>query len=1339
MRIMRRKIASGLSLPTLRLEGSLFLPDQLEKAALGKASHQAETDYRIPKGLKLKDEYSRAFQIASAQWKHFATQKERQDLDSFSITQRFVVELLQDALGYQLTESHSVTLGERVYPVTYMAAHNVPVVIAPHTLDLDDVDERFAIVGSGVRKKSAFQLAQEFLNASADHLWALVSNGKQIRLLRDSDTLTRPSYIEFDIQDMLSALRFAEFESCWRLLHVSRANGGEAGASFWEAWRNEGKSEGTRVREGLREGVTQALLTLGEGYLQHPANEALRFSLLDGKLTKEAYFQQVLRLVYRLIFIFTVEERGLLHPEDDSTAAIAARRAYAQGYALARWRERCLKRRARNRFDDIWTGIKIVFRGLVNGEPRLALPPLGGLYAQDQCPDLDAAALSNAAILEAISQLRWSSWSGNLAPVDYRNMGSEELGSVYESLLELVPEVDIPSRHFGFVQDNKDTDRKRSSSYYTPDSLVQELIQTALDPLIETRIVANPNDPITALLSIKVCDPACGSGHFLLAAARRLAERLAVLCAPEGAVKPQDYRRALRNVVKSCIYGVDLNPLAVELCRISLWLEAFETGKPLGFLDSHIRCGNSLIGISETNLLSEAIPDNAFKALGDDDLEVIKAAKSTNRKLAKKVAISLRMLGGGLAKIEFMPEETLEDISIKRKAWQMAYMSEELRKERVVEDIYTAAFFVDKSKNNENLVLTNADLVAATQNYLRSGVEPLIDRIANKYKFFHWQLNFKQVFERDDGGFDLVIGNPPWDVVKKEDNDDYNEVEHDRLKLWYSSSIYSELDGKKDLYKLFMLLATHLVRRVGKVALVIPTGVFSEDKPIAVRKRLILDGQIERLSIYQNGSNGYFKAVHSSYLFATMVHSKERKGIVNYSTIKRYGEETRATYSVAELGVNIGEDLCLPFFDNNEAMRLYFKITDTLARYKQQSYRVTAELHASSDKSLIAKEKDSANDWTLLKNDGINQFNGKYGKPIGYIKNKDVVKKILDKGFSSNLLDEGYNRLVFRDIARSDDSRTLIACLLPKGYVSSYDIPLIVPIEDMNEEALGFLLGYFNSLVFDFLVRPHVDKHVKGYILARLPTPKYEPSNILMKRVSDLALELNKNCDGSYSNQRAQIDACIELMAGLNQADHISLFESFDVLRRSKIYSESVENYADLVLEMTGFGLNKKSLCLSHAFPDQSHIRNHEEAQLAGLLLFGIKLQPRLSLGQIEAIYQMVNSLSFAELLLDKSAYQELVALSKQYASVVQAASQANTTNLLSGLEFEDLITMSLQQGIAFYQATHLTCPNYLCITTELERFATLIIAAIAAQENRKQQANSISEDKNKQLLHKVR
>lgn len=767
-------------MPTLRLEGNLFLPDQLEKAALGRANYQTEADYRIPKGLKLKDEFSRAFQIASAQWKHFASQQERRDLDTYQLTQRFVVELLQDALGYSLVEINTITLAERIYPVTHMATHHVPIIIAPYTLGLDDADERFAIVGSGTRKKSPFQLAQEFLNASQQHTWAIVSNGKQIRLLRDSATLTRPSYVEFDIQDMLGGLRFAEFEACWRLLHVSRTYGGEAEASIWEMWRNDGQSEGTRVREGLREGVTQALLTLGEGFLQHPANEPLRQVLMDGELSKDEYFRQLLRLVYRLIFLFTVEERGLLHPQDDSAKAVAARSAYAQGYALARWRERCLQRRARNRFDDIWTGIRIVFKGLAQGEPRLALPPLGGLFAQDQCPYLDTAVLSNAHILEAISQLRWSNLSGNLAPVDYRNMGSEELGSVYESLLELVPDVDISARHFGFVGlttegSSQGNARKTSGSYYTPDSLVQELIKSALEPVIEARLAANPTHPIDALLNIKVCDPACGSGHFLLAAARRLAERLAVFRAPDGAVKPQDYRHALREVVAHCIYGVDLNPLAVELCKTALWLEAFESGKPLGFLDAHIRCGNALVGVHDLSLLKNGIPEKAYDALGEDNKQVCSQLKKANKQgqevstgdlFEQQTTDTLPVFED----LNDLPEDTPEQIANKRQRWQGYQQSRAYRDARLKEDLFAAAFFARKTPDTLHLVPTNEDLTR-----LRKGLAPrpqvheYAGELAERYRFFHWPVEFPEVAKQ--GGFDVMLGNPPWERIKLQEQE----------------------------------------------------------------------------------------------------------------------------------------------------------------------------------------------------------------------------------------------------------------------------------------------------------------------------------------------------------------------------------------------------------------------------------------------------------------------------------------------------------------------------------------------------------------------------------------
>ena len=193
-----------------------------------------------------------------------------------------------------------------------------------------------------------------------------------------------------------------------------------------------------------------------------------------------------------------------------------------------------------------------------------------------------------------MQNLRWASHKGVLAPVDYRNMGPEELGSVYESLLELVPEIDLPARKFGFVGLTSEGStagnaRKLSGSYYTPDSLVQELIKSALDPVIAQRLAAQPGAPIEALLAIRVIDPACGSGHFLLAAARRLAEKLAQFRATDGEQTEHDFRHALREVVAKCIFGVDRNPMALELARTALWLEGFEEGRPLGFLDHHLQ------------------------------------------------------------------------------------------------------------------------------------------------------------------------------------------------------------------------------------------------------------------------------------------------------------------------------------------------------------------------------------------------------------------------------------------------------------------------------------------------------------------------------------------------------------------------------------------------------------------------------------------------------------------------------------------------------------------------------------------------------------------------------
>lgn len=795
-----RKARATLNLPTLKLEGGLFLPDKLEKAAQGRASAQSEADYGTPKGVKLKDEYSRAFQIACAQWQHFAAQLERADVDAAQLATAFVHELLRDAFGYAALQAASAQqVGELRYPVSLMAG-TLPVLVAPHTQGLDEADARFAVQGGGNRKKAPFQAMQELLNASEALQWGIVSNGKQLRLLRDAASLTRPSFLEVDLADLLGGQRYAEFANVWRLLHASRAfrPGQGATACIWEQWRSEGQQEGTRVRDGLRNGVEQALLTLGSGFLQHPANHALRAALNDGTLSKDECFQQLLRLIYRLIFVFTVEERGVLHPQEDSAEAQVARRAYAEGYALARLRELCLKRRARTRHDDQWQAIRIVFRGLAQGEPRLALPALGGLFAPQQCTDLDNANLDNAHLLTGLQHLRWAvvaqGKGSSLTPVDYRNMGPEELGSVYESLLELVPAIDLPARTFGFVGRTEEGStagnaRKLTGSYYTPDSLVQELIKSALDPVIEQRLAAHPASPTEALLAIRVIDPACGSGHFLLAAARRLAEKLAQLRSleggQEGAIQPQDYRHALREVVGHCIYGVDRNPMAIELARMALWLEGYEEGRPLGFLDHHLQVGDALLGLTDLTVLEQGIAKDAFKPLSGDDKDVCKELAKANAAGLKQIAKDLQgkqMLLGvdnrsgleALRAIETLPADTPEQVAAKEQAWRHFLEDSAHRPLAHAADALVGAYLLPKTEDMVEAVPTSITLHALLTAPERAQTEHAAPIVAardacEQARVFHWPLAFPQVFAQ--GGFDCVLGNPPWERIKLQEEE----------------------------------------------------------------------------------------------------------------------------------------------------------------------------------------------------------------------------------------------------------------------------------------------------------------------------------------------------------------------------------------------------------------------------------------------------------------------------------------------------------------------------------------------------------------------------------------
>ena len=761
-----------IAFDALSIEGGLLEAEWLGKVAQLQAAAQEPADYRIPKGLQIRDEIARGWRIAQACFREMEAGRASGG-DASALAEQFLEAFLCDAFGFtSLVRAKPTTIDERVYPVRFFAlGDRVPVVAAPAGAGLDTP---LPELGDERRRRSAFGLLQETLNASGAALWGLAADGLSLRIARDNASLTRPAWIEADLGRIFAEDLYPDFAALWLLAHASRF--GRAAdppeSCPLEVWREAGRQEGTRARDKLSAGFRQALEILGQGFLSHAANRNLRSALHSGDLTKERYFGQLLRLVYRLVFLLTVEERNLLHPTD---ASDSARRLYADGYGLRRLRDRAVRGSAHDAQSDLWEAVRIVFRSLADGEPRLGLPALAGLFAPEECPDLDAAKLENRALLGALFHLAWLRDQSGLVRVNWRDMGPDELGYVYEGLLELVPQITGDGRSFSFASAGESLGhaRKTTGSYYTPDELVQVLLASALDPVVERTVDAHPERPVDALLELAIVDPACGSGHFLLAAARRLADRLARIRAG-GTPTPDDYQHALRNVVRGCIYGVDMNPLAVEICKVSLWMESIDPGLPLTFLESHIRCGNSLIGTSRT-LMGEQVPDRAWAVIEGDNRKVARSLKRRNqdeiagqRRLPFEPRSEAGALRDAMRAVEQAPDTDAAALAEKQRTWKALLASQAYEHEKLMADAWCAAFLWPKDEPGP--VVEAAPTTAAWLALRDKDVPPspvLIEttrRIVEEYGLFHWELEFSHVFARD--GFDVVLGNPPWEHIE---------------------------------------------------------------------------------------------------------------------------------------------------------------------------------------------------------------------------------------------------------------------------------------------------------------------------------------------------------------------------------------------------------------------------------------------------------------------------------------------------------------------------------------------------------------------------------------------
>lgn len=759
---------------SINLQGNILTYDILEKIANSQATQQAPKDYGFDSKSQIFTELENSWGIIKSQYETFNKRlaKEKEGDSGVSVTRKYWMDPFLSELGFDIQRNESgQIINDRNYFVSHQdnALNGFPI----HIIGANQsVDKKYPNM-----RMSSHALIQEYLNHH-ENLYALVTNGHKLRLLRDSQLLTKVSYVEFDLQKMIEENQFSDFVLLWKLLHVTRMpNEPENGdQSILEQYHLNSLESGSRIREKLSQAVKHGITLLGNGLIQESQNEALRIWIKEAPLERpKDFYGELLRLIYRILFVMVIEERDLIYPANISEEQQKQKTIYYQYYSLQRLRKLAVKHYyGNNQHYDLWQYLMNIFR-LYEGSKgqQLGIQALAGdLFANNAVAHIRKCQLNNDVLLQLFKGLTlFENEQGQSIMVNYKSLDVEEFGSVYEGLLELDPAIDPAVQRFSFV---KGEGRSSSGSHYTPDELVQPLIKHSLEHLIQDIVKEKigTEDKINKLLKLSVCDVACGSGHILLAAARRIGLEIARLRSDEEQPNPKDTRIGVRDAIRNCIYGVDKNPLAVELCKVAMWLEAHVPGEPLNFLDHKIKNGDAIVGLAKFEELETGIDDGAFKKLAGDDSDIIKRLKKNNKegrnsyqkikKSGHKVLEKFKISSNAYDAILEMPENTIEEIEAKKNAYAKLMKGPEYLRLRSLADLKIAQFFIPKNQENEQAICTNNDYYQIISGHQTFQNQKVIQATVASYtrNFFHWFLEFPEVFA--NGGFDCILGNPPF-------------------------------------------------------------------------------------------------------------------------------------------------------------------------------------------------------------------------------------------------------------------------------------------------------------------------------------------------------------------------------------------------------------------------------------------------------------------------------------------------------------------------------------------------------------------------------------------------
>lgn len=929
---------------TINIQGNLISEEILQKIESTEAHGQSAEHFGFEKGSNLRTEIEYAWSRIKLDWKHHKDKMDNiaeSDPYGTAISMRWMESFLA-GIGFDLSRQKSNLIGEngQSYPISHVAENldSLPVHITGFTTRDRAENKNTLDIKSreGASKFSPQGMVQEYLNVT-EHVYGIATNGYFLRLIRDSGRLVKMAYIELNIKKLLDEDKYSEFNVLYRLIHASRfpKSRNETQQSILETYYRESIETGNRIREELSDAVKKSLLALGNGFLQHPANEKLRLRMQSGDLTPKEYYRQLLRIIYRLLFLMVTEDRKLIHDENEnSPEATKKKNIYYDYYSIARLRKLSLRRYLyESQYHDLWAGLINTFRMFDIGSTgiRMDIKPLGGnLFDLDLIRDLLHSTLSNHLLLECIKNLsEFKDVQGNLVQINYQSLDVEELGSVYEGLLDLHPVIQQIDNHdpsqivFTF---HEGTDRKTTGSYYTRPDLVNELIKSALIPVIEDRLkkAEGKANRMRALLQLKVCDPAAGSGHMMLAAARTIAWYLARIESEEDNPAPSVFRKCLREVIQHCIYAVDMNPDAVELCKLAFWLESHNSGKPLSFLDHKIKNGNSLVGVTDLSVLSRPLPDDAFNPVSGDDRGVCQELKRRNATFKRSPQTDLFSSFGesikvdttssvkAMDEIEWTSQDTLEGVDAVKNRF------EKLRAGQYYEEkachIWTSAYFKTYTHVDDNTNPTSeriAQFFTSPSQYGQLVGESTA--LAEEHQFFHWPLAFPDVYNQ--GGFDVMLGNPPWEIIELKEQEFFSTKDQEiadaenksaRTRLieklrtknptlyngyikesHYYDSVrkFLKYSGRNDLtavgrintYSVFAENFSNQINTHGRTGFIVPTGIATDDGNKNYFGSLIEQNKLISLFDFEN-SKAIFPGVHRSYKFCLLTLSGQDIG-----------------------------------------------------------------------------------------------------------------------------------------------------------------------------------------------------------------------------------------------------------------------------------------------------------------------------------------------------------------------------------------------------------------------------------------------------------------------------